>query len=168
MRMLILLISLTLAINVFGQENLDTIRYSTTRGDLKFYKKKAELKFLEMSRIVATNPDANVYLKKAKFNRDMNGICLGIGIISLSYGVLFGLAEAIENKESSQALSGFIAGTLVGGAFIALSIPSGKSYKANARKAIDIYNRDLQAPATSKSSLNLGLSQYGLTLSLRF
>jgi hypothetical protein len=168
MKVLILLIAIFLTTSAAGQEMLDTIHYSAGRGDLKYFHKNHEIKFLELSKIVKEDAQANIYLKKAKLYRNMNGIFAGIGIISLSYGVLFGLKEAIENEEGSPALSGLIAGTLVGGVFIALSIPPGKAYKLNARKAIDIYNKNLTRPPETSVKYYLGISPLGLTLSLLF
>jgi hypothetical protein len=168
MKTLIFLIAVFMSVSAAGQDALDTIRYSAGRGELKFYTQNREIRFLELSKLVKEDAAANPYLKKAKMYRNMNGIFVGVGIISLSYGVLFGLKEAIENEDGSPALSGLIAGTLVGGAFLVLSIPPGKAYKLNARRAVDIYNRNLAGPPETTMSYYLGLSPNGLTLSLRF
>lgn len=168
MKVLIFLIAVFMATAAAGQEVLDTIRYSAGRGDLKYFHKNHEIKFLELSKMVRGDAQANVYLKKAKVYRNMNGIFTGIGIISLSYGVLFGLKEAIENEDGTPVLSGLIAGTLVGGAFLALSIPPGKAYKLNARKAVDIYNKNLTGQPEAALNYYFGVTPNGLTLAIRF
>jgi len=154
--------------SLFGQAVNDTIRYSREKGDLKYFQAGKEIKFLELSKILKSNSEANEYIKKAKLYRNLNGICVGMGVISLAYGVLFGLGQAIENNEESDAFAGFIAGTVVGGVFIALSIPSGRSYKINARKAIDIYNRDIKEITNNSVNLKTGISQNGISIILTF
>ena len=152
----------------FGQPVNDTIRYSRAKWDIKYYKGSQEIKFLELSKILREDPATKTYLNKAKLYRNLNGVFVGIGTISLAYGLLFGLKEAVENKESSNAYAGLIAGTLVGGAFIALSIPSGKSYKINAKKAIDVYNRDLMEVTSHPVEFKVGIAQNGFSIIIGF
>jgi hypothetical protein len=167
-RLVYLCLLLLITTEMIGQSVPDTIGYSTGKGELKFYYKGHEAKFLDISKILLADEMAAPYAKKARLYRNLNGVFLGIGIISLSYGVLFGLKEAIEENESSNVYSGLIAGTVVGGVFIALSIPPVKSYKTNARKAIDLYNEGWRKGSENGFKIESGITSDGLTLRLKF
>ena len=115
-----------------------------------------------------SNPEAYKYIRYAKTNRAFSNVFLGLGIISFSYGVLSGISNAIEKEESSNLLAGSIAGIIVGGGLVAISIPLRNAYKKKARKAIDIYNEGLGTIGFKSYDIKVGVTRNGLGFTVLF
>jgi len=167
-RIFLFIIILFSVFHLSGQDSIDTIKITKQNGNLKFYKGNQECTFLELSKFVQSNPEAYKFYKQAKLNRNFSGAIFGIGFITTCYGLLFGIAEGIEKEESSLVWSGLIAGVVVGGGVMALSIPIGKAYKQNITKAIDYYNTGILHSKVNHTLLRAGINENGITLQIRF
>lgn len=164
--LLILIVSSVLLVS--GQYSADSIRMVKQRSNLKFYQGKQEYTFLKLSGLMQSNPEAYQYYKQAKVNRIFNGIFFGTGFITACYGLLFGVGEGIEKNEPSMILAGLIAGAVVGGGIMALSIPFGRSYKQNIAKAVKFYNSGIPYTNADHPVLRAGVSENGISVQFRF
>jgi hypothetical protein len=153
---------------VTGQDAADSIRMVKQRSNMKFYQGKKEYTFLELSKVMQPNQEAYKFYKQAKVNRIFNGVFFGTGFITACYGLLFGVGEGIEKSEPSMIWSGLIAGVVVGGGIMALSIPFGKAYKQNITKAVKYYNAGIPYTNADRPVLRAGISENGIAVQVRF
>lgn len=151
-----------------GQDSADTIRMVKQGGNLKFYKGKQECTFMELSEFLKPDPEAYKFYKQAKVSRSFSGIIFGIGFITTCYGVLYGVSQGVEQEDPSLIWSGLIAGVVVGGGIMALSIPVKKAYKQHIGKAIKCYNDGLLQSEVTPAHLRAGITQNGITLAICF
>lgn len=141
-----LLISLLFAfLSTSGQPGRDTLLIIKSGGAYTFSLGEKQLDFVDLPNIMKAYPAAYKKIKVAKTNRTFSNVFLGLGCISLAYGVLSGVSYAVEDKDAAWLASGTVAGLLVGGAYIGISFPLRKAYRKKTRMAVDIYNRELQA-----------------------
>jgi hypothetical protein len=168
MKSLLLFFLFLLPIGIFAQHDADTISMIKKGGTYKFYQQNKEVRFVDLAEIIKENPEATKNIRLAKNNRTFSNIFLGLGIITFGYGVLSGLSATIEEGESSQLVSGTVAGIAVGGALIVLSIPMRVAYKKKTRTAIDLYNQEKLSSTNRNAKLQFGSTQYGLGLTVHF
>lgn len=117
-------------------------------------------KKLSMNQLIAitkVNPNASKEIQIAKENRDMSQL------FGLPGGFLLGfsLGKAMVTGEANTLLIG------LGGALMIASIPFSSAYSKHAKKGVKIYNEELN-PTIGKVDFKIGLSQYGIGMSMNF
>lgn len=132
------------------------------KHSIKFYQHNKEIRFVDISDILKSNPEASKYFRYAKTNRTFSNVFLGLGIISVGYGVLSGMSYAIEKKETSELVAGSIAGIVIGGILIGIHFPLKSAFKKHAGKAIKLFNYDLGVTGyRTTPNLKIGIAPNG-------
>ena len=117
----------------------DTLSMLKTGNKYLYFHGDQEVRFLDLSSITYPNKEALKYMKYAKNNYALGNVFLGLGLITFGYGCLAWL----DTGDNVKIASGIIAGTIVGGSMVLISIPLQKGKHKNTRKAISIYNAGL-------------------------
>jgi hypothetical protein len=143
----------------FSQQT-DTIVIKKSFGGLSFVKDGNTHPMGELKDMVATNADAVQFASKANSLNITASIFGGVagGLIGWTLGTYYG------GGEPEWSLVAIGAGSFVVGLVF-------DSYaKKNARKAVEIYNNGLKAPASTSFNpeLGIGLTGNGVGLTLRF
>jgi hypothetical protein len=113
----------------------DTITFSSSfwTGDKISFQGKKNLRTTDIEKYLLSNPEAKVFLEKAKTNKTFSFIFSFGG----GFAVGFAAGSAIGGKELNVPLIG------AGVAGIALSIPFYNGYMKNMKKAVMAYNKSL-------------------------
>jgi len=138
----------------------DTISIKKSLGNITFVKNGNTHNINDLKDLVATNSDAVKYATKSSSH---NTLAFSF---SFSGGFLIGwpLGTYLYGGDPEWALLG------VGAGLLAVGIVFDHSAKKNARKAVEIYNSGLKAPASTSFNpeLGIGLTGNGVGLTLRF
>lgn len=143
----------------FSQQT-DTIVIKKSFGGLSFVKEGTTYQMGDLKNLVETNSEAFEYADNADF---LNGYGMVFGLIG---GLLIGapLGTAVAGGEPMWVLAAAGVGTISVGLVFDIFA------KKNARKAVEIYNNGLKAPASTSFNpeLGIGLTGNGVGLTLRF
>jgi hypothetical protein len=114
----------------------DTISMLKTGNKYYYFHGDQEVLFLDLPSITHHNKAARKYMKYAKNNYTVGNVFLGLGLITFGYGCLAWL----DTGDNVKIASGIIAGTIVGGSMVLISLPLHYGKHKNTRKAIAVYN----------------------------
>jgi len=162
MKKLVLLFGLSMFIFQSNAQNLEPIQIINGR----FYQNDVKLKIGTVKKTVEPVPAAYQEVKSGASRITWGGILFVFGdllAVTGAYDLIAGNNQVYDSKgEALQAL----------GFGIALAIPSGLLFRSGSKrlvKGIDIYNSSLSLKSAPKtSSLNIGLSNHGVGLTIRF
>lgn len=136
------------------------INIEKTFGGYKFTQNGKALKMNELAAKVSANSEARKFMQSAKSNIGMSTVLGGAG------GFLIGwpIGSAIGGGEPNWLLA---AGGVV---LVGVSLPLSNSGYKKARKAVNIYNQQLEDPSGSKfkPQFELAASAQGIGLLVKF
>jgi hypothetical protein len=114
----------------------DTLSMLKTGNKYDYFQGDQEVRFLDLSGIIHPNQVALKHMKYAKNNYALGNVFLGLGLITFGYGCL----GYLDTGDKVKIASGIIAGTIVGGSMVLISIPLHHGKNKYTRKAIAVYN----------------------------
>jgi hypothetical protein len=123
-----------------------------------FYLENRVLKPKNMLELMKDNPAALEEMKKAKANSDAASVFafLGGGLIGWTLGGLIGPEPPTWGLAAA------------GAGLILVALPFSSSYVKRASKATEIYNNGISQPNAHAIKVNLGLSDHGFGLTMKF
>lgn len=123
-----------------------------------FYLENRVLKPRNMLELMKDNPAALEEMKKAKANSDAASVFafLGGGLIGWTLGGLIGPEPPTWGLAAA------------GAGLILVALPLSSSYVKRASKATEIYNSSLKQTGHQPVKVNLGLSDHGFGLTMKF
>ena len=122
------------------------------------YKGK-ELFYPQIKKILITNEEAAKYVGIANSSRITSDVFFGLGVLSVCFTAII----SIDREDPKY----FYRGMAVGGTLITISIPIRVGFTKGMRKAIDIYNGDLNL-AYNQINLNFQTTSNGFGFVLKF
>lgn len=122
-----------------AQSPVDTLSMHKTGNKYFYFHGDKEVRFLDLPGITQPNEEARKYMKYAKNNYALGNVFLGLGLISFGYNCLVHL----DTGDKVKIASGIVAGTIVGGSMVLISIPLHHGKHKNTRRAIALYNAGL-------------------------
>ncbi len=143
-----------------GYEMLDSITMKKRFLTTSYYYNNEKLSYLDLKKIILTNPETHNYVRLANVNRIWGNVLLGSGTIAIAYGLL----QYPDTKNQDIVIKSLI----VGGSFILLSVPMQFGYSKNIRKATATYNNGLKKFSYYNFGINLKLSTNGFGLVFSF
>ncbi len=126
---------------------------------ITYFYKDRKLYYPQIKRILITNEEAGKYVGFANVNRITSDIFFGSGAIAICFTAII----SIDREDPSY----FYKGAIIGGAFIVISIPIRIGFTSNMRKAIDIYNSNLNL-TYNHIDLKFQMTSTGFGLVFRF
>ena len=129
-------ILLVIAFDSKAQSEPDTLFMEKYGGKFHYTFGQKEVRFYDLKNITEPCALASEHYGYAKINHTAGNILLGLGAISLAYGLLAELDSGDRNRINNSIL----AGTIVGGSMIIISIPLFHGKKKQTHKAIRAYN----------------------------
>lgn len=137
-----------------GQE----ISYQKAFGGYKYSQNGMPVSIKQMSELMTNNPEASVYIDRAKTNYGASMV------FNFAGGFLIGwpIGTAIGGGEPEWGMAA------IGGGLLLLGIPFNIATNTNAIKAIDIYNAGNGGIADRTYTLSFGPNSGGAGITLKF
>ena len=139
---------------LFAQTQKDTIEVKKAN----FVMNEKKLKPKELLTIMQDNPESYQMMKIAKTNYDVGNV------FGFAGGALIGwqLGAITGGRKINWMPFG------IGGALIVAGLPFSSAYIKHAKKAVSVYNKDLNRTAYKKMQVEPGLTSNGIGLTMRF
>ena len=139
---------------LFAQAQKDTIQVKKA----SFFMNEKRLKPKELLTIMQKNPESYKMMKIAKTNYDVGNV------FGFTGGALIGwqLGAMAGGRKINWTPFG------IGGALIVAGLPFSSAYIKHAKKAVSVYNKDLNRTAYKKMQVEPGLTSNGIGLTMRF
>lgn len=156
----ILIILLWPQIQIFGQENSDTIQFKSNGFNYSCSLNGKVITLSQLTAVIKTNPTSIQYLNAAKLSNTISNVFLGTGSFLVGYGIGYSIAR-------KSVYSNFIS---FGLAIMLVDIPILVAVKENLQKSIYIYNGSIKnkLSISNEINLNVGITQNGIALVLKF
>ncbi len=129
-------------------------------GGYQYTQNGNRMTIAKLTKTMESNAEAFKFMKKAKSNHVLASILGGAG------GALIGfpIGTAISGGDANWALAG------IGAGLVAIGIPISSGVNKNAKKAVDLYNSDLNATSfyKIKPEYKITANSNGIGLSMNF
>lgn len=142
-----------------AQDQTDSIRSKKSLGTYIYFQNDKALRNKQLLEVMNNNQEAYELMKSAKNNSTWAGIfgALGGGLIGWPLG------WAIAGGDDPPW---YLAG--IGAGLIIVGIPFNSKYNRLSKQAVDIYNNSIEARGKTPPELELGMTQNGVGVVLRF
>lgn len=157
MKTLITFLAILLSASSLIAQSKDTIEIKKGLGTTFLYKGD-KLNNKKLLSVLESNNTAYTELKSAQGSYTAGNICGFIGGALIGYQ----LGASIGGGKPNWAVAG------VGGGFIVLGIPFSSSYLKKAKKAVAIYNGDVNKTAKIKTEFLPAITSNGIGLLVKF
>jgi len=155
---LIIIFSIAFSFSAFSQNETDSIEIKRKSGAYLFTLHGDVLTFREMMVLMNNNPQSYNYLQKAN-----SAVALG-RFVSFAGGFTIGysLSPILRGEKINLKL------TFLGSLVSIISIPIRLSAYKNIHKAVVIFNNGIFKPEKVTYDINIGFTDNGLALAIRF